>query len=163
MILEQNLLSTTEQLAIYDATMIPRLSFGHDLVLGMHRGQYLKCKRKRAFVLHCGHIITSRTDIAGFCSCCQALAAQTDVLHAQWMSVVCVTCFRRCDAPFCAAGLCPVHAGRAEDGKWYCPLHFEELEQQVSLEEIRQQHGAVASKSVGFFRSLMFDDKKLVE
>ncbi len=152
------------RMAIYGPHEILTKSFGTDSALGVYQDQYVSMIEIRAFLLACGHVITRASQLGGSCSTCLAEAREGNLLHAEPSSLACRSCFQRCSYPFCPHGLCRRHLGQLDQlvDRWYCVEHFDEMEEQIFLDEIRQQHGRVASSVVAFFKSLFFGDKRLL-
>lgn len=153
------------RLSILEPHEILTESFGTESALGTYLDQYLSLIETRGFLLEaCNHIITRPLQMGGICTVHLEEAQEAKLPYPEWKALVCVDCFRPCSYPFCPLGLCREHAGQLDHfpEQWYCVEHFDEMEEQIFIDEIKQQHGRVASSVVGFFKSLFFGDKRLL-
>ena len=116
-------------LIVHNPWDIETLGFGKNSVLGVYEGQYVTIERIRAFQLTCGHMVTSHEDIGGHCQECFEQAQEEELPFAEWLSLKCKDCFRRCAVGLCGKGLCPEHRAGSEVNEkhdaerwkqWYC-------------------------------------------
>jgi len=160
----QALMVTEEGLALYETWQIPTVSFGLEEAVGLEGEMYVTRKRKKAYMLNCGHLITSPSQIGHACSYCEDIALSLGLEHAAWICLQCKDCTIYCSAAFCpTSALCRQHAGQDANNKWLCLPHFDESSDQLTLRDLEQNHGKIAAALVGFHKSLIFGDKRMLQ
>lgn len=151
-----------KKVAIFEASDLPRLSFGTDGVLGIMGEETISVEQERAFFLRaCGHVITHASQLGQICQYCRAVAEAAGIPEPDFAATCCKECTRQCSVPTCKVFLCQSHAlQHPADSLWYCPEHFVEFDEQVRKQLIVARWGYPAWLVAKFCRAMFSLNKK---
>ncbi len=160
-----------DAVSVRDAVHIPSIGFGKTEITKRVGARGIVTEIvQRTFRLSCGCHVQEYNECGCVCMVCRAVLEDEQQggvvlptvgalmpVELDWMATPCLRHFRLCDYPFCSLGTCVRHCAQAKDGKYYCPPHFEEVEEAISLHELEARRGWGVAHGYKFFKSLFFD------